>query len=330
MSSRPRSAALTRVGVTALLVSAVAVLSVTGVVGVSSPAAASPTSRPAASVSYDLPEAGVYLEGIGVDQRAGYVYVSATNRDGTIYRGRLGSPELSVWVGPRAGDNGRGIAVDAAGRVYVAGGPSGEVRVLGRYGTLLARLATGVTGSFLNDVWIGPDGAAYVTDSSLPIVWRVARQHGSWTIQNWLDVSATVPYTPALTDFDLGGIVSTPDRRYLLVAQGTTGALWRIDLHTKAVRQVAVDGAPLLNADGLALRGRTLVVVQNFVRTITTLRLSADWGSARVSEVTATPATRTLTTADFVRGDLLVVDSQFGFPAAQVPAIGRVIPFRIR
>ena len=34
---------------------------------------------------YDLPEAGVYLEGIGVDHRARAVYVSATNRDGTIY-----------------------------------------------------------------------------------------------------------------------------------------------------------------------------------------------------------------------------------------------------
>jgi sugar lactone lactonase YvrE len=68
-------------------------------------------------------------------------------------------------VGPRAGDNGRGIDVDAAG-VYVAGGPSAEVRVFDASGTLLAVLPTGETGSFLNDVWVGSDGAAYVTDSS--------------------------------------------------------------------------------------------------------------------------------------------------------------------
>ena len=37
---------------------------------------------------FDLPQAGVYIEGIGVDERAGVFYVSATNQSGTIYRGR--------------------------------------------------------------------------------------------------------------------------------------------------------------------------------------------------------------------------------------------------
>lgn len=300
-----------------------------GLLTVAAPAsAATAGSGSAGSIGYDLPEAGVYLEGIGVDQRAGYVYVSATNRSGTIYRARIGSPQLSVWVGPREGDNGRGITVDGAGRVYVAGGPTGEVRVFDRTGALRAELATGVTGSFLNDVWIGPDGAAYVTDSSLPIIWRVVERRGVWRIEYWLDVSTTVPYTPSLTDFDLGGIVSTPDRRYLLLAQGTTGALWRIDLHTKAVRQIQVAGEALVNADGLALRGHTLVVVQNFARKVTTLRLSEGWSAAQVRQVIATPADRTLTTADFARGELLAVDSQFGFAAP--PAGDRVVAIPLR
>jgi Cu-Zn family superoxide dismutase len=282
----------------------------------------------AAERGYDLPEAGVYLEGIGVDQRAGAIYVSATNRDGTIYRGEIGSGTLSVWVGPRAGDNGRGIAVDDAGRVYVAGGPSGEVRVFDRHGALLAELATGATGAFLNDVWIGPDGAAYVTDSSLPVLWRVSTAAKGWRIERWLDVSADITYTVPLTDFDLGGIVSTPDRRYLLVVQGSTGQLWRIDLHTKEIREVSVDSGPLATADGLVLRGRTLVVIQNFARRVTTLQLDRHALSARTVAVTATPANRTLTTADFARGTLLAVDAQFGFPAP--PAEDRVIavPFR--
>ncbi len=277
---------------------------------------------------YDLPEAGVYLEGIGVDHRARAVYVSATNRDGTIYRGELGSGSLSVWVGPRAGDNGRGIAVDDAGRVYVAGGPSAEVRVFDRHGSLLAELPTGAAGSFPNDLWIGPDGAAYVTDSSLPVLWRVSRKAGTWQIERWLDVASVIPYTAPLSDFDLGGIVSTPDRRHLLAVQGTTGQLWRIDLSSKAIREVSVEGGPLMNADGLALRGRTLVVIQNFARRVTTLHLDRHALSARTVAVTATPADRTLTTADFARGMLLAVDAQFGFPTP--PAEDRVIavPFR--
>ena len=168
----------------------------------------------------DLPEAGVFIEGIGVDERAGLFYVSATNRDGTIYRGRVGARDqvLEVWQPPTVGDNGRGIDVDREGRVYVAGGPSAEVRVFDRRGRKLAELPTGAAGSFLNDVWVGPDGAAYVTDSSLPLIWRVSERHGQWRIERWLDVSGTITYTPSPTDFDLGGIVTT--HHTLLTTQG--------------------------------------------------------------------------------------------------------------
>ena len=131
-------------------------------------AAASPTAGAAAGDrDADLPQAGVFLEGIGVDHRAGVFYVSATNQSGTLYRGdtRKRDQVLEVWQPPTAGDNGRGIDVDRAGRVYVAGGPAAEVRVFSRGGALLAELPTQAAGSFLNDVWVGPDGAAYVTDS---------------------------------------------------------------------------------------------------------------------------------------------------------------------
>jgi hypothetical protein len=276
--------------------------------------------------AYDLPEAGVFLEGIGVDQKRRVFYVSATNRDGTIYRGELGQQQLEVWVGPRAGDNGRGIDVDDAGRVYVAGGPSAEVRVFDASGTLLAELPTGEAGSFLNDVWVGRDGAAYVTDSSLPRIWRVTQRDGDWVIELWRDVSDTITYTPPLTDFDLGGIVGTPDGRYLLTSQGTTGQLWRIDIATKAITEVDVDGPALVNADGIVLRGHHLYVVQNFSRQITKLRLSGDWSSAEVRDVRATPADRTFTTAKIARGQLLVVDSKFGFPLAAAVAADRVVP----
>jgi sugar lactone lactonase YvrE len=256
-------------------------------------------------------------------------YVSATNRDGTIYRGELGQQQLGVWVGPRTGDNGRGIDVDDAGRVYVAGGPSAEVRVFDASGTLIAELPTGEAGSFLNDVWVGSDGAAYLTDSSLPRIWRVTQRDGDWVIELWRDVSDTITYTPLLTDFDLGGIVGTPDGRYLLTSQGTTGQLWRIDIATKAITEVAVDRPALINADGIVLRGHDLYVVQNFSRQITKLRLSGGWSTAVVHEVLATPADRTFTTAKIARGQLLVVDSRFGFPPEAAVAEDRVVPIEV-
>jgi Cu-Zn family superoxide dismutase len=292
--------------------------------GASAQAAA---GAPARDRDADLPEAGVFLEGIGVDQPAGVFYVSATNRSGAIYRGRTHERDqvLEVWQPPTAGDNGRGIDVDGEGRVYVAGGPTGEVRVFSRGGDLLAELPAGEAGSFLNDVWVGPDGAAYVTDSSLPVIWRVSEGPDGWAIERWLDVSPAISYTPALTDFDLGGIVSTPDRRFLLIAQGTTGQLWRIDLRGRQIVEVDLGGARLTNADGIVLRGNRLWVVQNFSRQITKLKLSDHDSRATIEEVLATPADRTFTTAKRVGGRLLVVDSKFGFPPAAAVAEDRVI-----
>lgn len=284
--------------------------------------ASPPPAQALADDAYDLPEAGVYLEGIGVDRRAGYVYVSATNRDGTVYRARIGSGRLSVWVAPGAGADGRGIAVDPRGLVYVAGGPTARVRVFAPDGSQLADLPSGAAGSYLNDVWIGPDGAAYVTDSSLPVIWRVRHSRAGWQLERWLDVSPVIAYTPSPADFDLGGIVSTPDGSYLLVVQGTTGQLWQISLRDRRIREVDLDSA-VTTADGLALRGHRLVVVQNFARQVTTVRLNHDWTASRIEAVTPTPSDRTLTTADVVGGELLAVDSQFGFAAP--PAEARVI-----
>ena len=298
-------------------------------VGMAAPASA---GSPPRDRDADLPQAGVFIEGIGVDDRAGMFYVSATNQSGTIYRGRThkGDHVLEVWQPPRAGDNGRGIDVDRWGRVYVAGGPAAEVRVFARDGALLAELPTGAAGSFLNDVWVGPDGAAYVTDSSLPVIWRVSFGRDGWRIDRWLDVAPTITYTPSLTDFDLGGIVSTRDRRYLLSTQGTTGQLWRVDLRTRAIAEVHLGGVRLVNADGIVLRGRTLWVVQNFSRQISRLKLRRRFESASVEAVVPTPADRTFTTAKRVGGRLLVVDSKFGFPPAAAVAENRIVSIDAR
>ena len=288
------------------------------------PAAASPAVD---GIAYDLPQSGVLLEGIGVARRAerGRVfYVSGVNDGGDVYRGRVGYEELERWY-DGTGTTGRGVDVDARGRVFVAGGPTGTVRVFDRTGSLLTTLATNTPGSFLNDVWVARDGAVYVTDSSLPVLWRITGSDGGWTIQPWLDVSSTIEYTPDPTDFDLGGIVATPDGAYLLVSQGTTGQLWRIEVATGEIVEVDLRGDPIPNADGIVLRGKHLWVVQNFLRRISRFRLDGDWAAADLRRVRTTPATRTLTTAKLVRGRLLAVDSQFGFPPASAPAEDRVL-----
>lgn len=282
-----------------------------------------------AGFGYDLPAAGVLLEGIGYDPQRETFYVSGVNDGGRIYRGRVGEEALEVWQpgGVDGRGTARGIDVDDRGRVFVAGGPSGRLWVFSPDGAALASLAA-PTGTFLNDVAIGRDGAAYFTDSNQPRIYRVAEgTGGAWQVSLWLDASATIPVV--LPGFNLGGIVATPDGRYLLVAQGTTGRLWRVDLATRDVLEVNLGGATIVNADGIVLRGRTLWVVQNFTRQITELALDGPWSSGRVVSVSPTPANRTFTTAKIAHGRLLAVDSQFGFAPASAAAQDRVVVFAL-
>ncbi|NUR05518.1 MAG: gluconolaconase [Nocardioidaceae bacterium] len=267
---------------------------------------------------------GSKFEGIGVDPRQRTFYVSETT-GGEIHRGDVVTGRTEVWL-PEGGDGrvtARGITTDRRGRVFIAGGPnstqpggSHDLWVHAPSGRLLAALDADVANPFLNDVAVGPDGAAYVTNSNAPVVFRVAREHGRWTMETWADATGTIP---TQAGFNLGGIVVSPDRRALVVAQGNTGRLWRFDLRTKAVAEIDTGGADLTNADGLVLRGHRLYVVRNFSRVLTTLRLDDRGSRATLLRETATDPDRVFTTAKLAKGRLLLVDSKFDEPVAAPP-----------
>jgi sugar lactone lactonase YvrE len=288
--------------------------------------------------TYELPgdpvvngTGGSKFEGIGYDARTQRFYVSETT-GGEIHRGQLRSGSAIEWLAGDGTDGrwtARGLTVDGQGRVYVAGGPNGidhpgapDLWVYDRSGRLLAALRTGAPNAFLNDLAIGPDGAAYVTNSNAPQVFRVSERYGRWTIRVWTDATGTIP---TQTGFNLGGIVVSPDGRALVVAQGNVGKLWRFDLRTGAVSPVASGTADLVNADGLVVEGHRLWVVRNFSRVLTTLRLAHDGRTAALVSATATDPDRVFTTAKLAQGRLLLVDSKFdepvGLPPYQVVAL---------
>ncbi|GAA5019204.1 hypothetical protein GCM10023258_06660 [Terrabacter aeriphilus] len=269
-------------------------------------------------------DGGSKFEGIGADERRGVFYVSEVT-GGEIHRGTADRAQTTEWL-PGDGADGRftarGITTDAAGRVYVAGGPNGigtgrpDLWVYSARGELLAALRAPGENVFLNDVAIGPDGAAYFTNSNAPEVYRVALRHGDWGVTRWADATATIEQRPG---FNLGGIVVTADRSALVVAQGNAGLLWRFDLRTRAVTPVATGGAALTDADGLVRQGSRLTVVRNFARMLATLRLTADGRSARLVSQVATDPGRVLTTAKELRGRVLFVDSKFDEAVASGP-----------
>ena len=248
------------------------------------------TAAQAKTIDYDLPRSGVLLEGIGLAPDGETFYVSGVNDGGDVYRGEVGEEELDLWY-DGTDTTGRGIDVDDEGLVYVAGGPTGTVRIFDASGTLLATVANGTAGSFLNDLWVGPDGSVYVTDSSLPMIWRITEGPTGWWIEPWLDVSPTIAYTAPTTDFDLGGIVTTATTTPSSRARARLVSCGDRPGHAGDRR-----GRPgrrrIPNADGIVLKGNRLWVVQNFTRQVSMFTLDSDAESARLRRIRRPRTTR--------------------------------------
>jgi sugar lactone lactonase YvrE len=266
---------------------------------------------------------GSRFEGLDVAKDRRTFYVTETT-GGEIHRGRVDARRTAVWLDEDdALADGRrtavGIAGDRDGRVYVAGGgnrteegapaDAPDFWVYDDHRDLLAALRMPVQGRvFLNDVVVGPDGAAYVTDSVTPRIFRVANEDGTWRAAVWADAASTITQTGP---FGLNGIEVAPDDLSLLVAQSDVGALWRFDLGTAAVTRIDTGTVTLTQADGLVVKGRTLVVVRNRAHVLTYLRLLHGAMATRLLAEVETDPDRVFTTGDVVYRRLLLVDSQF-------------------
>jgi hypothetical protein len=80
---------------------------------------------------------------------------------------------------------------------------------------------------------------------------------------------------------------------------------------TKGVREVDLGGRTLTAGDGLEARGSSLYVVRNAVGTVARVVLSRQGLRGRVVSEVSDPSFRFPTTAEVLRGRLLVVNSQF-------------------
>ena len=288
--------------------------------------AAEGNGRPASYLLEGDPSAqgGSKFEGIGVDQESGRFYVSEVT-GGEIQRGSADRAQAEEWLAGDGTDGrytARGITVDDEGRIYIAGGPNGtgndrpDLWVYSPEGELLAALRVPDNNAFLNDVAIGPDGAAYFTNSNDPTIIRVAEGADGWQATEWADGSSLI--TP-VEGFNLGGIVLSQDRSAFVVAQGTTGQLWRFSVATGEVSEIDTDGANLRNADGLIAQGRDLAVIRNFDKQLVHLELNPSATSAELVSSRATDPDRVFTTGKLLDGRLLLVDSHFDEQTAQGP-----------
>jgi len=224
--------------------------------------------------------------------------------DGSIYEVNLrtGRGQI-VSTGP--GTPSVGLKVDSRHRLFVAGGASGDARVVdARSGDVLAsyKFTTGET--FINDVVVTRD-AAWFTDSvqqvlyKLPLGWR-----GDLPAANEferLPLSGDVVFTDG---FNANGIATTPDGRSLIIVQSNTGKLFQVDPSTGVGKTIDLGGESVTNGDGLLRDGRTLYVVQNQQGQVAKIELN--WAGTKGKLVTrATDARFDVPTTVAAFGDRL-------------------------
>jgi hypothetical protein len=258
-------------------------------------------------------------------------------RGTTIYVGSLAGG--GVWKGdvrtgrgevlvPAWGGAATGVEYEAgANRLWVAGGPTGTVRVYdATSGTLLRQYDFSPAG-FLNDLVVTRD-AVYVTDSFnawLDVI--PLGRHGRLP-----DAGATTTLPLSGIDFEVGqfnanGIVAA--RGWLIVVDSFAGGLFRVDPSTGVSTPIPTGGVSVANGDGLELRGSTLFVVRNAnelgVGAVEIFRLGPGLTSARPRGEVASSDLSVPTTGAIQAGRLWVVNARFGIPTtdywvSQLPA----------
>ncbi|MBR8833125.1 MAG: SMP-30/gluconolactonase/LRE family protein [Stigonema ocellatum SAG 48.90 = DSM 106950] len=278
---------------------------------------------------YILPGEAVFPEGIGYQPRTKDFFVSSTT-DGTIFRGNLQEESANVFL--PGGADGRttaiGLKVDNyRDRLFIAGGNTGQIFVYDIHsGNLLGKFNNHKASTFINDVALTPNGDAYFTDSSDPILYKVStNQAQEFVFEAWLDFTGTsLEYQ---SGFNLNGIAATKDGKYLIVVQTNTGKLFRIDIASKEVTEIDLGGETFTNGDGILLsEERILYVVRNRNGLIVKVKLSKDLSRGTVVSNTTDPLLAYPTTIAQAGKRLLVVNSQFD---KRGPGLTPELPFTV-
>ncbi|TQJ03615.1 hypothetical protein FB471_3377 [Amycolatopsis cihanbeyliensis] len=236
--------------------------------------------------------------------------------DGRIYRASLVTGRGRVLSqGP--GTPSLGIKVDSArGRLFVAGGTGGDARVLdARTGEVLASYRLAAEGAFVNDLVITRE-AVWFTDSFRPVLYKLPLgRHGELPAQRevgTVPLSGDIEHVPG--EINGNGIVTSPDRKALLIGQSVTGRLFRVDPATGVARAVDLGGESLPHNDGQLRSGRDLYVVQNRANTVTRLELNRDGTAATVVRRATDPRFDVPATMAAFGPRFYLVNARFGTP----------------
>jgi len=268
---------------------------------------------------------GFQPEGV-ITGKEGLLYVGSL-LDGAIYEIDAKDGEGELLVEGSAGRATVGMAYDRRNdRIFAAGGIFGNVFVYdAEDGEILASYEVGSTGSFVNDA-IVTRKAVYFTDSFLPVIYRLPLgRQGSLPDESEIETIELVgDFEHIAGEFNANGIESSRNGKYLFIVNSTTGYLYRVNPETGDSIQVDLEGASLVNGDGLVKRGKRLWVVQNFLNQVTEIRLSHKGLEGEVTRIITNDNFQIPTTASLFGRALYVINARFdvappplpGFPPA--------------
>lgn len=276
-----------------------------------------PTAQPRASAFPELIPLPDGFQPEGVTLGNGDVVFVGSLADGSIYRADLRTGEGAILV-PAATDR-IAVGVDfdnRANRLFVAGGPAGAAYVYDvESGESVAEYPLTQAESFVNDVIVTTD-AAYFTDSFQPVVYRLPLGPGGR-----LPDPGAVQALPFSGEFSFvagavnsNGIEASANGEWLVIADGPSAALYRVDPMTGESRLIDLGGQSLANGDGLVLEGRTLYVVQNALNQISVVELGPDLTTGSVVDVLTSPNFDVPSTAASFGNALYAVNARFGTP----------------
>jgi hypothetical protein len=269
----------------------------------------------------DVPD-GFFPEGI--ERGRGTSFFVGSLFDGTIRKGDLRTGAGAVLAAGAPGHAAAGIAYETGrNRIWVAGGGPqlvgiGDVRVYdASSGALLATYQPPGVG-LLNDVAVTRD-AVYVTDSGFPqLVVIPLTQDGALpppSAATILPVGGDWVQTPGVNPvpfINMNGIVA--EDGVLIVAQSSTGKLFRVDPATGAADELELGGVNLGYPDGLELLGHTLYVVRPFQNRVTVVSLGARLTGGVVLGDLTDPTLDIPSTATVAAGRLWAVNLRFTTP----------------
>jgi sugar lactone lactonase YvrE len=255
------------------------------------------------------------LQPEGIARGRGTDFYVGSLANGAIYKGDLRTGQGRVFVPGQTGRVAVGLEFDQrSGLLFVAGGPTGSAYAYDtRTGEQVDVFALSPSGSFVNDAVV-TGRAAYFTDSLKPVLYVVPLSPRGLPDPSSVRVLPLGGDWEQVPGFNANGIEATPDGRWLIVVNSTSGVLYRIDPVTGEATRIDLAGQTVQAGDGLLLDGGTLYVVRNQLNQIAVVELSPDLASGRVTGAITSPHFRIPTTVTEFGHALYAVNARFGMP----------------